>query len=679
MSFHSVTRGRRPPALSLAVASRSASPVLSPEGSFARSRDQSRALSRALSAVLSFGLTRTLSAVLSFALTVMFALAPAPLAPTAMARSLESRLGGSVPPASSPSETPEAPTGAPESGSPEAPQSPGPPESPESPAQAPSGASDRPHETRLIELAPLSEPGPLAADGAGQLFTVINAGGGYAIFRLLTGENSAEIVYRRKSAYATSLTLGYDGSLCTGLTDGVDCIDSLGLIEHYRDEALTHVLALALAPDGSLWVLRSASGGTDRLELYKADRQAGASRIRFEQVLTFRQSVQAFTGNGMVALSDGSVVLPVVENGIHRLVRVDAGGRLSRIGDYFQLSGSIVAGAGDTLYVTGVKRPQSLQEQQAPYDALYVQPARANLAGGNLSGGAQAGAPVIEALFPPANGESRLTSYMALGGDGELYLLRRQRVLTPGEPAREMPVLWRATVDRAAVQGSQARAIDFRIPYIEAIIDPRMIDDAEYDGPVMVAPGQPLIIQGGNFYGKDGLAMLEIGGLPSPIEVWTGDVIVVTVPDGVGGGEREVRVRIDHVLSDPETIEVKTADTPGWFQIGSRGLEALLRNHLVIVAYNARITVEGTTDTGERFYRSDAMEPPGYYRLRLPNGEYEARFTAAYVQRNEVYGPGGEYVGSQHRPVVVPEQAVRFRITDEDPIVVWRPEMFGFE
>ncbi len=69
------------------------------------------------------------------------------------------------------------------------------------------------------------------------------------------------------------------------------------------------------------------------------------------------------------------------------------------------------------------------------------------------------------------------------------------------------------------------------------------------------------------------------------------------------------------------------------------------------------------------------METSGLFHLRLPNGEYAVRYNAAYVYNIVEYTAGNRYVGSAFVPVQVPEQIFTFSIADEDPIVVWMPDM----
>src|SRR5690606_16138189 len=133
-----------------------------------------------------------------------------------------------------------------------------------------------------------------------------------------------------------------------------------------------------------------------------------------EPVLTFRQNVRGFAGNGLAAASDGSVRVAVVENDTHRIMRVDANGRLTREGDFWRFSGGIVVDAADTVLTAGVRRPQSLQEQQNPVDVVFAANPRGSTA-------------AIAAQLPAVRGNTDLPSHAALGGDGRLYVVRRQQ------------------------------------------------------------------------------------------------------------------------------------------------------------------------------------------------------------------------------------------------------------
>jgi len=222
----------------------------------------------------------------------------------------------------------------------------------------------------------------------------------------------------------------------------------------------------------------------------------------------------------------------------------------------------------------------------------------------------------------------------------------------------------------------RAPVIDFRIPYIHTMAAAG-IDSSVYVGPVMVARGQSLLLQGLNFTGKDGAASVRIGHVSAPIEAWTEEAILVEVPQGAPAGEAPVYVQIDAVRSDPEFIVVKTPDVPGWFQIGSAGLKAMLTDHLVITGYHALITIEGVTDRGEAVRLTPDMETPGLFHTRLENGTYTATFAAAYLTSQVQFGAQNQYMGSQHTVTQVPEQRLEFVISDEAPVVVWIPEMFA--
>src|SRR5690606_22834178 len=150
-------------------------------------------------------------------------------------------------------------------------------------------------------------------------------------------------------------------------------------------------------------------------------------------------------------------------------------------------------------------------------------------------------------------------------------------------------------------------------------------------------------------------------------------------PANAPGGEPPVQVAIDDVGPDLGSIEAKTADVPGWSQIGSPGLHAALRENKGLSGDSARNVIDGVTDRGQRLRRDDAMETPGLYHVRLPNGEYTVTYAAAYVYREVWYGPGSQYVGSAHIPVKVPDQTMTFRIDDQHPITVWMPDMLGLD
>jgi len=527
-----------------------------------------------------------------------------------------------------------------------------------SPPPQSSGSATPPVGSAPVELMVLSQAGPLAADGAGQLFMLGNGGAGYDLLRLRDAQAGVwETVYRRKSAFATSVALGWDGTICVGLLSGVDCIDPLGRVAHYSHELLSGIVSLAIAPDGHVWALRSDSGGTLGLELVRAV-------PRFTQVgrvLSLRQSVEGFAGNGLAAAADGSVLMPVIENDVHRLLRVQPDGRFTRVGDFWRLGGGIAVAQGETALLGGIKRPQSLEEQRAPFDVVYAQQ--------------NGGAPGILVQLPQSRGGlTRLASHAALGGDGYLYLTRHERVrLAEGAPV-EAPVLWRIPVGAPLLQGAGARAIDFSIPYIETLAGD-LPNPPEYAGPLLIGRGKPLVIEGINFDGKQGTRQVLIGGVRARIESWSGERIVARVPAALESGPAEVRVAIDQAASDPERFEVKTPDTPGWFQIGSPSMQSTISNNMAISGYTGLIEIEGVTERGEVVRVQEVMETPGLYSLRLPNGLYTATFKASFLFSEVRFESGFTYAGSRFVPVQIEEQAVVFVITDDDPAVVWMPEM----
>src|SRR5690606_31300391 len=135
----------------------------------------------------------------------------------------------------------------------------------------------------------------------------------------------------------------------------------------------------------------------------------------------------------------------------------------------------------------------------------------------------------IAAQFPQAGGgPARLASYTALGGDGTLYVVRHQRVRAAEGPPVEAPVLWRVPVGNPSLHGSSARAIDFSIPHIASLsrLSP---PPADYAGPLLVATGESLVIDGINFNGKQGVRQVSIGGVRAQIVSWTADRVVVRV------------------------------------------------------------------------------------------------------------------------------------------------------
>lgn len=577
---------------------------------------------------------------LAFALALTL---PLSLAELGEARDLSSRLGG-------------GPSG---TSSPAGPPSP-PPARPAQPAENPPHAEGIP-----VEAGLLPGPAPLAADGAGRLLYVFPADDGYGVFGSTRGGAGVsgtpfETIYRRKAAVATALALGADGTLCIGLQAGVDCIDPQGRIHHYQHDLLTNIVAAGFGGDGHLWVLRSTEGGVDGLQLVRA--APGFQQVN--TVLTLRKNVEGFPGNGLAAGTDGSAYVPVIENDVHRVLKVAPNGRFERVADFWRLGGGIAVDGAGTVYAPGQKRPQSVDEQRHPVDVVFMQPAH--------------GPSAFAARFPATPGGARFSGHAALGGDGTLYVIRWQRVRGDQGPPEERAVLWQVPLGRQGGRAAPGRVIDFRIPFIDGLADPR-IDTADYAGPLLIARGARLIITGLNFEGKAGNRQVRIGGKPAPIETWSDERIVVRIPANAPGGEAPVQVAIDHVVSDPEFIEVKTADVPGWFQIGSPGLHAALRGNMGIIGYNARIVIDGVTDRGQRLRRDDAMETPGLYHIRLPNGEYTVTYAAAYVYREVWYGPGSQYVGSDHIPVKVPDQTMTFRIDDQHPITVWMPDMLGLD
>src|SRR5690606_31676161 len=174
-------------------------------------------------------------------------------------------------------------------------------------------------------------------------------------------------------------------------------------------------------------------GNTTGLQLVRAT--PGFHRV--ESVLTLRRNVQGFSGNGLAAGPDGSAFLPVIENDVHRVLRVTPDGRFTRIGDFWRLGGGIAVDGAGAVLVPGVKRPQSVQEQRSPQDVVFLQ----------TTGGAQG----FAVRLPAAPGGSRLTGHAALGGDGTFYMTRWQRVRTDQGPPEERAVLWHVPLDRKSV------------------------------------------------------------------------------------------------------------------------------------------------------------------------------------------------------------------------------------
>src|SRR5690606_20292667 len=139
------------------------------------------------------------------------------------------------------------------------------------------------------------------------------------------------------------LTVGRDGTFCVGRHGGVDCVDPRGRISHHEHSLFDRTVAVALGADGHLWALRSTEGGTTGLQLVRA--APGFERV--EPVLTLRRNVQGFSGNGLAPGPDGSVFVPVIENDVHRVLRVTPDGRFTRVGDFWRLGGGIaVDGTG---------------------------------------------------------------------------------------------------------------------------------------------------------------------------------------------------------------------------------------------------------------------------------------------------------------------------------------------
>ncbi|OUM97072.1 MAG: hypothetical protein BAA04_05075 [Firmicutes bacterium ZCTH02-B6] len=516
-------------------------------------------------------------------------------------------------------------------------------------------------EVSPAEAGVLAFSGPMAADRTGRLLMVVPAGDGYGVLRLFpalqgTADVPFETVYRRKGVVASGLAVGPDGSICIGWNGGLDCIDPEGRVGHLADNLLVGTIAVTIASDGYVWALRSAGGGTSDLQLVRVD----PGLTRAQRVLTLRRTVQGFAGNGLAAGPGGSVLLPVIENGLHRVLRVEADGQFSRVQGFFQLGGGVVLDGAGAVYVPGVKRPQSTQEQRNPQDVVFVH-------GDGI-------AAEWAARFPLQPSGARFSGHLALGGDGTLYLTRWQRVMLGGAPAERF-VLWRVPVGRAGLT-ARGNAIDFRIPFLNALANPRL-DAPHYAGPVVAARGAVVELLGINFDGKRGQRRVLINGEPAPIQVWTEDRILVRIPLTAPGGPVAVQVAIDGVVSNEETLEVKTPEVPGWFQIGSPAHAATLRQLSTVSGYSARIIIAGVTDSGERVHLEETMETPGLFQIRLPNGRYQARFSAAYLQSAVMYGNNFSYLGSSFAPVQVPEQATAFRISDQNPVVVWTPDLMA--
>lgn len=510
-----------------------------------------------------------------------------------------------------------------------------------------------------VQVMALPSYGPLSADGAGRLLMLINDGDGYTVMG--SSDLGFEPIYKRRASYGVSLAVGSQGQFCAATQTGVDCIDQSGRISHLTHELLTYPLAITIAPNGHIWLLRSTSGTHQGLQLVRIAADGSA----VDTILTLRQNIYGFSGNSLATLSDGSVLLPVVENDTPRILRVHPSGDFTRIGDFYDLAGGIVVDSEDALVVNGVKRPQSVQEQRNPQDALLLHAVATTEPSQHLI-----------ATLPTVPSGTRLTSNLTLGGDGSLYFIRHQRVLTDTGSAQEWPVLWSADLGRSSSLGPQAQVISFRIPYIERLSNPKVVS-SHYVGPLMIAPGQPMVIDGLSFEGKSGEQNVLVGGVPGQVQGWTDDKIIARLPESLVGGEVPVQVAIDHVVSDPEWLVVKTAEIPGWFQIGTPSLKQTLHNNPGIVGYNAHIVIEGVLADGTTVRHVESMDTAGLFHVRLPNGSYTARFSAAYVAGNVQYGQQFEYVGSQHTLVTVPEQSTEFEISDVSPIEVWVPQMLG--
>jgi len=516
-------------------------------------------------------------------------------------------------------------------------------------------------EASPVEAAVLEFSAPLAADGAGNLLTIVPAGDGYAILRrvpaaLGTGELAWEIVYRRKGVRAAAIAVGPGGTICTGWSGGLECIDPHGHVAQFEDELLIGTIAVTVATDGYVWALRSTSGGTTDLQLVRVD--PGLSLAN--RVLTLRNTVQGFPGNGLAAGPSGSVLLPVIENDIHRVLRVEPTGQFARLRDFFRLGGGIAVDYTGAVFVPGVKRPQSAQEQRNPQDVLFVY-------GEGIS-------TEFAARFPLQPGGAVFSGHMALGGDGTLHLTRRQQVLIGGVP-QERYVLWQVPVGRAGMT-AKSPVIDFRIPFLETVANPRF-DDSAYAGPVMVTRGELLALSGLNFEGKQGQRRVLVDGQPVPVQLWSDDAVFVRIPFTAPAGPVLVQVAIDDVVSNVEAFEIKTPEVPGWFQVGSPAdAAALSRLADTIRGYTGVIVIDGVTDAGEPVRLETSMITPGLFHTRLPNGQYTAEFSSAYLIADIDYGPGF-IVTSSFNAVVVPRQEIAFRITDISPIFVWRPVLMG--
>ncbi|MFS8535561.1 MAG: hypothetical protein FWJ65_10450, partial [Limnochordales bacterium] len=107
-------------------------------------------------------------------------------------------------------------------------------------------------------------------------------------------------------------------------------------------------------------------------------------------------------------------------------------------------SGGIAVDRAGAVYAPGVKRPQATHEQRNPQDVVFVH-------GDGI-------APEFAARLPLQPSGAEFSGRLALGGDGTLYLTRRQRVLIGGAPEEKF-VLWQVPVGRAGL-AAQGRVID---------------------------------------------------------------------------------------------------------------------------------------------------------------------------------------------------------------------------
>lgn len=568
-----------------------------------------------------------------------------------------------------------------------------------------------PPETTPRQQFAAEQVGPLAADGAGRLLLLVPTIDGYGVYGSVgpVSEANFELIYRRKGVHGTSLAVGPGGLFCVGVATGVDCVDGAGAVVHLEHPLLTNIVGLTVDGERRLWVLRSARGGTTALQLVRLDLAAGprsepafglasdptsyfspeaSSGAEPVVVLSFREAVTAFPGNGLSAAPGGGVFVPVVENDMHRLIHVDDGGRLRRRGDFWRLEGGVVADRHGTVLLTGVNRPRSVKEQQNPVDVvLWAGPGDGSGAGREGTSASAVGSAFdsgVAARFPsaPSGLGSRPSGYAALGGDGVLYTFREEPVMGPEGPRLNGSVLWAVDWGRPGLLGGADRVIDFRIPYVadvagaSLLLDPSFVA-RDYAGPLLIGRGQLLVVAGVNFTGKEGARRVLFGNLSGAAEAWDDDLILVRVPDDAAPGPTEVRVAVDSVLSDVVSIEVKTADVPGWFQIGSPAMEALLRGSFTIRGYSGTVSIAGITLAGEIVAREESMVTPGLFHVRLPDGAYEATFRGAYLVSEVHYGPDNQYLGSSHVPVMVPEQTFVFEISDESPVAMWMPVMLG--